>query len=129
DFHVTGVQTCSSDLPGTDQPPAILLEGLTKRFGRVQALAGIDLAVAPGTVLGLLGPNGAGKTTTVRILTTILKPDGGRALVRGIDVARHPQAVRATIGLAGQYAAVDENVTRRENLHLVGRLPHLPRRG
>ena len=108
--------------------PAIRVEGLTKRFGEVQALAGVDLAAAPGTVLGLLGPNGAGKTTAVRILTTILYPDGGHAEVLGMDVTRHPQAVRESIGLAGQYAAVDENLTGRENLRLVGRLTHLPKR-
>ena len=112
-------------VPG--QRPAIRVEGLTKRFGDLQALAGVDLAVEPGTVLGLLGPNGAGKTTAVRVLTTILRADGGHAEVLGIDVARHPQAVRETIGLAGQYAAVDENLTGRENLRLVGRLTHLPK--
>jgi ABC-2 type transport system ATP-binding protein len=104
---------------------AVLAEGLVKHFGEVRALDGVDIAVPAGTVLGLLGPNGAGKTTAVRILTTILRPDAGRATVLGIDVAAHPQAVRASIGLAGQYAAVDENLTGRENLLLVGRLTHL----
>ena len=106
---------------------AIAAHGLTKRFGEVEALAGIDFAVPTGSVFGLLGPNGAGKTTAVRILTTILQPDGGRAEVLGIDVQRHPQAVRERIGLAGQYAAVDENLTGRENLRLIGRLTHIPR--
>jgi ABC-2 type transport system ATP-binding protein len=106
---------------------AIYAEGLRKSFGTVAALAGVDLAVPTGTVLGLLGPNGAGKTTAVRILTTILRPDAGRAEVLGIDVARRPRDVRHRIGLAGQYAAVDENLTGRENLRLVGRLTHLPK--
>ena len=103
---------------------AILVEGLTKYFGPILAIDGINLEVPPGTVLGLLGPNGAGKTTTVRILTTILRADTGRAEVLGRDVATDPQAVRASIGLAGQYAAVDENLTGRENLRLVGQLTH-----
>jgi ABC-2 type transport system ATP-binding protein len=107
--------------------PAVVAEGLVKHFGDVRALDGVDLAVPAGSVLGLLGPNGAGKTTAVRILTTILRPDRGRAEVLGVDVAAHPQQVRASIGLAGQYAAVDENLTGRENLILVGRLTHLPR--
>ncbi len=107
--------------------PAIMVEGLTKRFGDVVALAGIDFAVPAGTVLGLLGPNGAGKTTAVRILTTIVTPDEGRATVRGFDVVTRAERVRASIGLAGQYAAVDENLTGRENLRLVGRLTHLPK--
>jgi ABC-2 type transport system ATP-binding protein len=104
---------------------AIYAEGLVKHFGDVHALNGVSLDVAPGTVLGLLGPNGAGKTTIVRILTTILKPDSGRAEVAGFDVAKDPQQVRRHIGLAGQYAAIDENLTGSENLSLVGRLNHL----
>jgi ABC-2 type transport system ATP-binding protein len=103
----------------------ILAENLQKRFGDVVALAGVDFAAPMGTVLGLLGPNGAGKTTAVRILTTILHPDGGRAEVLGIPVDREPQAVREHIGLAGQYAAVDENLTGHENLRLMGFLTHL----
>jgi ABC-2 type transport system ATP-binding protein len=108
---------------------AIHVEGLEKQFGEVRALDGIDLSVPSGTVLGLLGPNGAGKTTVVRILTTILVPDAGRAEVLGVDVARHPDQVRPLIGLAGQYAAVDDNLTGRENLVLVGKLTHQPKRG
>ncbi|HVM66645.1 MAG TPA: ATP-binding cassette domain-containing protein [Acidimicrobiales bacterium] len=106
--------------------PVIVAEGLAKRFGAVVALERIDLVVPRGTVLGLLGPNGAGKTTTVRILTTILHPDAGRASVLGLDVVRNAEAVRLNIGLAGQYAAVDENLTGRENLRLIGQLTHLP---
>ena len=105
--------------------PAILVEGLTKSFGQVHALRGIDLAVPPGSVLGLLGPNGAGKTTAVRILTTLLLPDGGRAVVEGYDVVKQAAAVRRSIGLAGQSAAIQEELTGRENLELVGRLYHL----
>jgi ABC-2 type transport system ATP-binding protein len=106
---------------------AILVEGLTKSFGDVQALRGIDLTVPHGTVLGLLGPNGAGKTTAVRILTTLLLPDGGRAVVDGYDVVREAAAVRRSIGLSGQSAAIQEELTGRENLEIVGRLYHLPR--
>jgi ABC-2 type transport system ATP-binding protein len=102
----------------------ITVEGLVKHFGPVFALNGIDFEVPAGTVLGLLGPNGAGKTTTVRILTTILEPDAGRATVLGRDVVRDAEAVRARIGLAGQYAAVDENLTGIENLRLIGQLSH-----
>src|ERR671919_85813 len=107
--------------------PAILVEGLTKRFGSVVALDGIDFDGRAGTVFGLLGPNGAGKTTAVRVLTTILQPDGGRAEILGLDVVREASAVRYRIGLAGQYAAVDPNLTGRENLRLIGRLAQLPR--
>jgi daunorubicin resistance ABC transporter ATP-binding subunit len=107
---------------------AIRVEGLTKRFDEVTALDGIDLDVPARTVFGLLGPNGAGKTTAIRVLSTILKPDAGRAEVLGRDVVREASDVREQIGLAGQYATVDENLTGRENLRLIGRLVHLPRR-
>jgi len=105
--------------------PAILVEGLTKSFGDVHALRGIDLSVPRGTVLGVLGPNGAGKTTAVRILTTLLLPDGGRAAVEGYDVLRDAAAVRRVIGLSGQSAAIQEELTGKENLELIGRLYHL----
>jgi ABC-2 type transport system ATP-binding protein len=100
--------------------------GLVKKYGDVVALDGLDLNVPEGTVYGLLGPNGAGKTTTVRILTTLLKPDSGVAMVDGLDVVRKPNAVRRIIGLTGQYAAVDEYLTGRENLRMFGDLYHLP---
>jgi ABC-2 type transport system ATP-binding protein len=103
-------------------PGAIYAEGLVKTFGDVKALDGVDLDVPEGTVLGLLGPNGAGKTTTVRCLTTLLRPDSGRAVVAGIDVLKHPDAVRRSVGLSGQFAAVDEYLTGRENLQMVGQL-------
>jgi ABC-2 type transport system ATP-binding protein len=102
-----------------------LVEGLVKSFGEVRALRGIDLSVPRGTVLGVLGPNGAGKTTAVRILTTLLRPDGGRALVEGRDVVREAAAVRRSIGLAGQSAAIQLELTGRENLEIIGRLYHL----
>jgi ABC-2 type transport system ATP-binding protein len=105
----------------------IEVEGLTKRFGEVQALDGLDLTAADGEVLGLLGPNGAGKTTLVRALATLLRPDSGRAIVLGHDVIAEPLAVRRQIGLAGQFAAIDEMMTGRENLEMVGRLYHLGR--
>ncbi len=106
---------------------AIEAEGLAKHYGEVRALDDFDLQVPEGTVLGLLGPNGAGKTTAVRIFTTLLEPDAGRATVAGLDVVRDADAVRRTIGLSGQYAAVDENLTGRENLDMIGRLYHLGR--
>jgi ABC-2 type transport system ATP-binding protein len=106
--------------------PAIVVEELKKHFGKVKAVDGIDLEVRPQTVFGLLGPNGAGKTTAVRILTTLLHPDGGRAKVAGLDVVKDAVRLRHVIGLAGQYAAVDENLTGLENLEMVGRLYHLP---
>jgi ABC-2 type transport system ATP-binding protein len=108
------------------EPAAIRVVDLAKSFGTVRALEGISLEVPTGTVLGLLGPNGAGKTTVVRILTTLLKPDRGLAEVLGRDVTEDPMQTRASIGLAGQYAAIDENLTARENLRLVGRLTHVP---
>ncbi|MFB7540947.1 ATP-binding cassette domain-containing protein [Streptomyces zaomyceticus] len=103
-------------------PGAIYAEGLVKTFGDVRALDGVDLDVPEGTVLGLLGPNGAGKTTAVRVLTTLLQPDSGRAVVAGIDVLKDPDEVRRRIGLSGQFAAVDEYLTGRENLQMVGQL-------
>ena len=107
--------------------PAILVQDLVKRYGDVEALGGVSMQVPTGSVLGLLGPNGAGKTTAVRILTTLLAPDGGRAEVLGVDVTADPELVRVSIGLAGQNAAVDENLTGRENLELFGRLYRLDR--
>jgi oleandomycin transport system ATP-binding protein len=101
---------------------AIEAEGLVKRFGDTTALAGVDLAVRPGTVLGVLGPNGAGKTTAVRILATLLRPDAGHARVGGLDVVSDASAVRRMIGLTGQYAAVDDDLTGRENLVMIGQL-------
>jgi ABC-2 type transport system ATP-binding protein len=102
--------------------PAISVTGLMKSFGDVRALDGVDLQAPRGSVLGLLGPNGAGKTTTVRVLTTLLRPDAGTVLVTGLDVVRDAVELRGRIGLAGQYAAVDENLTGLENLVMVGRL-------
>ncbi len=106
--------------------PAIVVDGLKKHFGKVKAVDGVDLQVRPSTVFGLLGPNGAGKTTTVRILTTLLSPDAGRATVAGYDVVKDAEKLRHVIGLAGQSAAVDENLTGLENLEMVGRLYHVP---
>jgi ABC-2 type transport system ATP-binding protein len=108
--------------------PAIHAEGVRHSFGDVVALDGLDLSVEPGTVFGLLGPNGAGKTTLVRVLATLLTPTAGRASILGHDVVTEPLAVRRRIGLAGQFAAVDEELTGRENLEMVGRLYRLPLR-
>src|SRR3989344_1139890 len=105
----------------------ISIEDIYKSYKNVKALEGVSFQIQKGTILGLLGPNGAGKTTLVNILTTLLKPDKGRALVAGIDVTKQPADVRSRIGLAGQFAAVDENLTGKENLELVGTLYHLPR--
>ncbi|GAB2969602.1 daunorubicin resistance protein DrrA family ABC transporter ATP-binding protein [Saccharothrix stipae] len=107
---------------------AIVAEGLVKRYGKVVALDGLDLVVPEGTVMGLLGPNGAGKTTTVRVLTTLLEHDKGKATVTGLDVVADAKELRRRIGLSGQYAAVDENLTGFENLDMVGRLYHLGRK-
>lgn len=106
---------------------AVDVTGLRKAFGKVEVLKGVDLRVKRGTLLALLGPNGAGKTTTVRILSTLLKPDGGSALIEGYDVAKQANKVRQSIGLTGQYAAVDEYLTGAENLHMMGKLYHLPK--
>ncbi len=110
-----------------DSNHIISVQDIRKSYGKVHALEGVSFTVPQGTILGLLGPNGAGKTTLVSILTTLLKPDSGTATIAGIDVAHNPSAVRRRIGLAGQFAAVDENLTGKENLELVGTLYHLPR--
>jgi ABC-2 type transport system ATP-binding protein len=122
-----GFLVIASREAGMAEQPAILAEGLGKRFGQLQALAGVDLQVPAGAMVALLGPNGAGKTTTVRILCTLLLPDAGRAEVAGLDVVRQAAAVRRVIGLSGQYAAVDAYLTGRENLRMIGRLSGLSR--
>ena len=111
-----------TDRTSSTSEPAVLVEGLTKAFGQTKALTGLDLVVEPQTVVGLLGPNGAGKTTAVRILSTLLQPDGGTARVAGHDVVEEPQQVRQRIGLTGQYAAVDELLTGQENLMMIAQL-------
>lgn len=108
--------------------PPILVEGLVKLYGRTRAVDGLDLVVEKGTVVAVLGPNGAGKTTLIRILATLAKLDGGRVLVAGFDVAGHPAEVRRHIGIAGQSASIDEYLTGRQNLVMVGELSRLPRR-
>ncbi|WP_415947316.1 ATP-binding cassette domain-containing protein [Streptomyces sp. KLOTTS4A1] len=113
----------------TITPPAIRAENLAKTFGDTHAVQGVSFEVPEGTVLGLLGPNGAGKTTTVRMLSTLVKPDSGKALIHGYDVARQSREVRCLIGMTGQYAAVDEDISGWENLYLVGRLLDLGRAG
>ena len=113
---------------GTASTPIVSARGLVKRYGEVTALAGLDLDVPGGTVLGLLGPNGAGKTTAVSILTTLVRPDSGSATVAGVDVMSDPRGVRARIGLSGQYAAVDEHLTATENLEMIGCLYGMSRR-
>jgi ABC-2 type transport system ATP-binding protein len=115
-------------MASTPADPAVLAQGLRKRFGATEALRGLDLAVPAGTVCGLLGPNGAGKTTVVRILATLTLPDGGSARVAGHDVVAEAQRVRHRIGLVGQHAAVDEKLTARDNLRMFGRLAHLGER-
>ncbi|MGA1717149.1 MAG: ATP-binding cassette domain-containing protein, partial [Ilumatobacteraceae bacterium] len=107
---------------------SVSARGLIKTYGEVTALAGLDLDVPGGTVLGLLGPNGAGKTTAVSILTTLVRPDSGSAHVAGVDVMADPRGVRSRIGLSGQYAAVDEHLTATENLEMIGCLYGMPRR-
>jgi oleandomycin transport system ATP-binding protein len=124
--YVKSPTGCSPRLYAMDA--AIYAEGLVKRFGQTTALAGADLEVKQGTVLGLLGPNGAGKTTAVRVLATLLEPDAGKAIVGGYDVLRQGHCVRQLIGLTGQYASVDETLTGDENLTMIGRLYGLPKR-
>src|SRR5438445_4671500 len=116
-----------SQVNGVGEQPAILVEGLTKSFGQVHALRGVDLSVPRGTVLGMLGPNGAGKTTAVRVLTTLLHPESGHARIEGYDVVRDAAAVRRRIGLAGQSTAIQIELTGRENLEIMGRLNHMDR--
>src|SRR5688572_20470130 len=116
-----GASGASHCLPMTDDL-VVRAEGLRKRFGKTQALDGVDLSMRRGTVLGVLGPNGAGKTTAVRVLATLLRPDEGSAFVAGVDVLKNPQEVRRRIGLTGQYASVDEDLTGVQNLVLIGRL-------
>lgn len=123
-----GTMTTNPVSDATDEF-AVYVEGLTCSFGETKALTGLDLVVPPSTVVGLIGPNGAGKTTAVRILSTLLQPDGGTARVAGFDVTQHPQAVRERIGLTGQYAAVDEKLTGRENLVMIAQLTGWNRRG
>jgi oleandomycin transport system ATP-binding protein len=108
--------------------PAVEVQGVVKHFGATKALDGVDLTVAQGTVMGVLGPNGAGKTTLVRILSTLVRPDAGTAVVAGYDVLRQPRQLRRVIGLTGQYASVDEALSGRENLYMIGRLLDLPRK-
>ena len=115
-----------SVLPRDGSVPAVVAEGLCKRFGDTEALDGLDLVVERAKVVGLLGPNGAGKTTAVRVFTTLIKPDAGRAFIEGIDVLAEPMRAKARVGLTGQYAAVDERLTGQENLEHVGRLYHMP---
>jgi ABC-2 type transport system ATP-binding protein len=126
---MTNLRTESRDDSGRlAGEPAIVVSDLRKSFGDVRALDGVDFEVAAGTVLGLLGPNGAGKTTAVRVLATLLQPDAGSARVTGLDVVADAPRLRERIGLAGQYAAIDENLTGLENLVMVGRLYGMPRR-
>lgn len=120
------VRSEEGDIPMESPEIAVWAEGLHKRFGRTEALRGVDLAVPRGSVCGLLGPNGAGKTTAVRILATLALPDAGHAKVAGYDVVREANQVRCRIGLAGQHASIDEKLTGRDNLRMFGRLYHLP---
>jgi ABC-2 type transport system ATP-binding protein len=124
----TGTVRQPATPPSAEGDRAITVRGLEKSYGPVRALCGVDLEATRGTVLGLLGPNGAGKTTVVRVLTTLLKPDAGTARVAGLDVVHDAAELRQRIGLAGQYAAVDENLTGLENLTMVGRLYGMSRR-